>query len=395
MGRGLNSYRKIRKLCSGKECGVRCRKCALHLKGLVQVMDRQKERYEKVVNILEEKQLDAILVSNGYNMRYISGFSGATGYLYLSRNRKVVVTDSRYTIQAKEEAKDYEVLEVHGKYTDLIGGILHEEQARIVGFEGKDFLFYDYSKWQEALPDIQWIALEDELSDLRIIKTADELEKIKKAEAIGDKAFEKILNIIRPGITELEVAAYLEFYMKEAGAEGLSFDTIVASGINSSKPHAVPGTKKIENGDFVTMDFGCLYQGYCSDMTRTIVVGHASEKQREVYDTVLKAQLAALDYIKAGLTGREIDAVARNIISDAGYGECFGHGLGHSVGLFIHENPRLSPGENSVILENVTETVEPGIYIENFGGVRIEDLVVVTKDGCENFTHSPKELIEI
>lgn len=358
-------------------------------------MNRFEERYQKVVKILEEKELDVIIVSNGYNMRYISGFSGATGYLYLSKKKKAVLTDSRYTIQAKEEAKDYEVLEVHGKYTELVKGLLEEEQVQKVGFEGKDFLCYDFSKWKEAMSKVEWVALEDELSDLRIIKTPDELEKIRKAEEIGDKAFTKILDVIKPGMTELEVAAHLEFFMKEAGAEGLSFDTIVASGINSSKPHAVPGRKKIEKGDFVTMDFGCLYEGYCSDMTRTIVVGKANEKQKQIYQIVLEAQLAALDFIKAGYTGKKIDRVARNVIDQAGYKDCFGHGLGHSVGLFIHENPRLSPSENNIILENVIETVEPGIYIENFGGVRIEDLVVVTKDGCQNFTHSPKELIEL
>lgn len=358
-------------------------------------MNGYQERYEKVVNILEQKELDAIVVSNGYNMRYISGFSGATGYLYLSRNKKVVLTDSRYTIQAKEEAPDYQVLEVHGKYTEVVSGLVEEEKAKRIGFEGKDFLCYDFLKWKEAFPNVEWYALEDELSDLRCVKTAEELEKIKKAEEIGDQAFLKILDQIRPGVTELEIAAYLEFYMKEAGAEGLSFDTIVASGVNSAKPHAVPGRKEIQKGDFVTMDFGCIYEGYCSDMTRTIVVGKASEKQKEVYQTVLDAQLAALEFIKAGYTGKEIDQVARDIIGNAGYKECFGHGLGHSVGLFIHENPRLSPNEDRIILENVIETVEPGIYIENFGGVRIEDLVVVTKDGCQNFTHSPKELIEL
>jgi len=353
------------------------------------------QSYDAIKQILEKKQLDAIVVSNGYNMRYISGFSGATGYLYLSVNRKVVLTDSRYTIQAKEEACGYEVIQIEKKYSDYIGELCAEDQAKKVGIEGKDFLCFDFQRWQKDRPEIDWLFLGDELTDLRRIKSEDELEKIKEAEHIGDIAFEKILDIIKPGMTELEIAAYLEFYMKQNGAEGLSFDTIVASGINSSKPHAVPGHKKIENGDFITMDFGCLYDGYCSDMTRTIVVGKANAEQKKIYQLVLDAQLAALDMIKAGLTGAEVDKVARDIIEKAGYGKCFGHGLGHSVGLFIHESPRLSPSESSILLPNVTQTVEPGVYIENFGGVRIEDLVVVTKDGCENFTHSPKHLIEL
>lgn len=352
-------------------------------------------KYEKIIDILEQKQLDAIIVSNPYNMRYISGFSGGTGYLYLSRGKRAVLTDSRYTIQAKEEAKSFEICQVEKDYMDLIEALADQEQAKKIGLEGKDFLCSDFYKWKSLREDFEWTFLENELSDLRIIKTPEELERIKEAERIGDLAFERILNQIKPGMTELEVAAYLEFYMKQNGAEGLSFDTIVASGINSSKPHAVPSRKKIENGDFVTMDFGCIYEGYCSDMTRTVVVGKASDEQKKIYNTVLEAQKRGLETIKAGLTGAQVDQVARDYIKEMGFGKCFGHGLGHSVGLFIHENPRLSPNETTVLVENITETVEPGIYVENFGGVRIEDLVVVTSQGCENFTCSPKNLIEL
>ena len=196
-------------------------------------------------------------------------------------------------------------------------------------------------------------------------------------------------------MTELEVAAKLEYIMKLNGADKLSFESIVASGINSSKPHAEPGRKKIETGDFLTMDFGCVYQGYCSDMTRTIVVGKASEKQKEIYNTVLKAQLAVLDMLKPGLKGKEYDKVARDVIYGAGFEGYFGHGLGHSVGLEIHENPRFSMIEEDIVEAGMIMTVEPGIYIPDFGGVRIEDMVVLTEDGYENLTHSRKELIEL
>jgi Xaa-Pro aminopeptidase len=256
-------------------------------------------------------------------------------------------------------------------------------------------LYATYHKLKESLMVKELVPVGDEITRLRRIKTPQELEYIKRAEAIGDEVFTDILDYIKPGKTELEIAARMEYLLKVKGAQKSSFPAIVASGINSSMPHAVPTQKKIEKGDFLTMDFGCVYEGYCSDMTRTIVIGKADAKQKEVYNTVLKAQLAVLDFIKAGYTGREVDQVARDIIYGAGYEGCFGHGLGHSVGLFIHESPRLSPSEEEVILAGMTETVEPGIYIKGFGGVRIEDLVVVTETGCENFTHSEKKFIEL
>lgn len=353
-------------------------------------------KLERINNLLQNMKLDALLISNGYNMRYISGFSGATGYLFISNHRKVILTDSRYTIQANAESLGFEVLEViNNDYIALLNELLQESKAHNLGIEENDLLYGKYLKLKENLKVEEFVPVGSEITNLRIIKEEDELKYIKKAEEIGDLAFTKILDIIKPGMTELEVAAHLEFIMKTNGAEGLSFDTIVASGVRSSMPHATPTDKKIELGDFVTMDFGCLYKGYCSDMTRTIVVGKASDKQKEIYHTVLKAQLAALDFIKAGIKGKDIDAVARNIIYSAGYDQCFGHGLGHSVGLEIHEEPRLSPTETSLILENTIETVEPGIYVKDFGGVRIEDLVLVTKEGHINFTHSEKKLIEL
>lgn len=353
------------------------------------------DKIEIVRNLLIEKELDAVLIVNGYNMRYISGFSGATGYLYISQHKAVILTDFRYIIRAQEENKGFEVLEVTERYSKIIHSLVTDDKVKKIGFEAADTTYADYKKLEEELKEATFYSIGDLLSDLRNIKTIEELERIEKAAAIGDKAFFEMLHIIKPGMTELEIAAHLEYSMKRNGAEGLSFDTIVASGIHSSMPHAVPTTKKIEYGDFVTMDFGCIYQGYCSDMTRTIVIGKANDRQKKVYDIVLQAQLKALDFIKAGYQGKEIDKVARDIIYQAGYEGCFGHGLGHSLGLFIHEEPRLSPKEERIIQENMVETVEPGIYIKDFGGVRIEDLVVVTNGGCQNYTHSPKELIEI
>ncbi len=354
------------------------------------------DNYKRVQDVLQKLSLDGILISNGNNMRYISGFAGETGYVYITDKRHAVITDFRYTIQAELEAEGYEVITIGGSgYEEAINDLLKTDGVNKLGFESWDMLFGTYHDLHDRLVVNEMIPVGHEITNLRRIKTSRELEFMRKAEAIGDEVFSDILTFIKPGMTELEVAAQIEYLLKVKGGTACSFPAIVASGINSSMPHAVPSQKKIEIGDFLTMDFGCVYEGYCSDMTRTIVIGKASEKQKEVYNTVLEAQMAALNFIKAGYKGKEIDKVARDIIYKAGYEGCFGHGLGHSVGLHVHENPRLSPSEEDLILAGMTETVEPGIYIKGFGGVRIEDLVVVTEDGCQNFTNSEKNLIEL
>lgn len=345
----------------------------------------------------QELPAEAVLVSSEYNMRYLSGFRGGEGYLFLTPDRSTVIVDSRYTTQAKEETEDFDVVEIDSGrgFGDVIAELVRETHTGSLLFEEQHLTYGEVMKLKEKCPVIDWVPAGEILNRLRTVKTEEELTRIRRAEAIGDMAFQKILEELRPGMTELEVAARLEYHMREAGTAKNSFDTIVASGIHSAMPHAIPSEKKIEKGDFVTMDFGCIYEGYCSDMTRTVVVGKANEKQKEIYNTVLKAQLAAIEAVRPGRKGSEVDAVARSIIADAGYGEYFGHGLGHSVGLLIHENPSLSPKCHVVLQENVIETVEPGIYVPGFGGVRIEDLVCVTAEGCENYTHSPKELIEL
>ncbi|MDD3172437.1 MAG: aminopeptidase P family protein [Herbinix sp.] len=354
------------------------------------------DNYKKVQKLLQKLSLDAVIISNGNNIRYISGFAGGTGYLYLSESRHAVITDSRYTIQAEQEAEGYEIITIEGgSYVEALNDFLITDRINRLGFEDEDMLFGTYSRLKASLTVKEFVPVGNEITNMRKIKTPRELEFIKKAESIGDQVFTEILDFIKPGRTELEIAAKIEYLLKIRGGNDISFPSVVVSGINSSKPHGVPTHKKVENGDFLTMDFGCIYEGYCSDMTRTIVIGKANEKQKDIYNTVLKAQMAALEFLKAGYQGREVDKVARDIIYGAGYKGCFGHGLGHSIGLEIHENPRLSAYEEDIILAGMTETVEPGIYVKGFGGVRIEDLVVVTEDGCENFTHSRKELIEL
>lgn len=353
---------------------------------------------ERILKLLEQENVEAVLISDGYNMRYLSGFCGATGYLYLSGKQQVLMTDSRYTTQAKKEAPQFDVVEVSASqgYPQWIASCIQKDAVKSIGFEDQQMICAEFKKISSQVSeDVQWKEMGEKVNQMRCIKTDQEIEKIARAEEIGDLAFQRILGDIKPGVTELTIAAKLDYYMRELGAEGNSFDTIAASGLHSAMPHAIPSEKKLEQGDFLTMDFGCRYPGYCSDMTRTVVLGKASDKQKEIYGIVLEAQTAALEQIRAGKTGAEIDKVARDIIAEAGYGDCFGHGLGHSTGLFIHEEPRLSPKCHTVLQEQVTMTVEPGIYVPEFGGVRIEDLVVITEKGCRNLTHSPKELIEL
>lgn len=352
---------------------------------------------EKMKSLLEQEGLDAILAADPYNIRYLSGFRGGSGYLFLTKERSVLLTDSRYTTQAREETKDCEILEVSVQkpYEVCLKELCEQENVSLLGFEDTFMTYFQVEKLRKEIGVRKWQALGEKLNQLRIIKSAKELDCIRRAEAIGDEAFSYILGELRPGMTEIEAALLLEGAMRKKGAEGLSFDTIVASGLHSAMPHAIPGEKRIETGDFVTMDFGCIYQGYCSDMTRTVVMGKAEQKQKELYQLVLEAQEKALELISAGRTGREVDEAARGHIAAAGYGAYFGHGLGHSLGLFIHEEPRLSPKEERVLEPGMVMTVEPGIYLPGFGGVRIEDLVEIKEDGFENYTHSEKRLIEL
>ncbi len=366
---------------------------------------------KRMERILLARQLDGILVSSSANMRSSVGFRGE-GIIFVSRNRPLVFTDSRYTIAAKEECPEADVIQYKKNIyeswlTELLERLGREAVVGMsIGFEDETMTIQTYQTIhallkKHELENMTLVPLHKQLDQLRQVKTEQELLDIEKAEQIGDSAFARIVDKIRDSrsqgvnITEKQVAAYLEFYMKEMGAEGTSFDTIAASGIHSYMPHAIPTDKVLEEGDFLTMDFGCRVNGYCSDMTRTVVIGKAGERQREIYDVVLRAQTAAIQAVKPGIKGCEVDAVARNIIREAGYGDCFGHSLGHSVGLMIHETPCFSPKDETVLEPGMVITVEPGIYVEGFGGVRIEDVVAVTEDGCRNLTHSPKGLMEL
>lgn len=348
--------------------------------------------HKKLNAFIKEEKL--VLITSPYNMRYFSGFTGGEGAVLISENEKVLLTDSRYTEAAQNEAQDFLVLETRNKETE-ISEYVKRNNIKEVLFE-EDFLnVKEYFKLKKALGEIPLTSFSQKLNELRMIKTEEEIEYIKEAELICCRSFEKILGVIKPGLSEKEVAAELEYYLRLEGGEGTSFETIVVSGKRSSLPHGIPSEKKIEKGDFLTLDFGCMFKGYCSDMTRTIVVGKASEMQKKVYNVVKEAQKAGLDSIYEGKSASQADGCAREVIEKNGYGKYFGHALGHGVGLMIHELPTLSPKSEVVLKENMVVSCEPGIYIPDFGGVRIEDLVCVKKDKCLNLTQAAKELIEL
>ena len=287
---------------------------------------------EKAEIIFHSKQVDAVILTSPANMRYMAGFCGE-GYVYLSEKKQFLVTDSRYTIAAKKESPDFETIcyQAGGYYSALLQTV-EEEHIQRLGFEDLNMTVAEYEKLKNELEgkDVILVPLGNSVKQLRQIKEDWEIHRIRQAEAIGDRAFKRLLGEVKAGMTEKQVAARLEFFMKEEGAEGLSFDTIAASGPHSAMPHAVPTDRKLTKGDLLTMDFGCLYQGYCSDMTRTIAIGKVSEEQRKIYDVVKKAQETALAGIRPGMTGAQIDKLARNVIKKAGYGEYFGHALGHN-----------------------------------------------------------------
>lgn len=333
----------------------------------------------------------AVLISGYPNIFYYSGFTSGDAYLLISKDRRIIITDSRYTIQAKEQAKDFDVADISRGWEKIFGDI----PENLIRFEDEKMTVAEYSRLRAAAHGKELVRSQRDIDAPRRIKDSDEIRLISEAEKIGDDAFSYVLGLVRPGMTELEVALELETHMKKNGASGLSFETIAASGVRSAMPHGAASGKVIEKGDFLTLDFGCVYKGYCSDMTRTIVVGRANERQREIYGVVLKAQQAAIDGIHEGIACSEADAIARRIISDAGYGENFGHSLGHSVGIEIHESPNFSPKSKDTLENGNVLSVEPGIYIDGFGGVRIEDLIAVSDGEIIDLTHSPKELIEL
>lgn len=347
---------------------------------------------ERLDSIL--KKADGVLLTSSHNMRYFSGFTGGEGAVLITKEGRALLTDARYIEQAETETNGFDLTETND-WMKTVGETVEKENLKSIVFEDEVLSAAQYKKLLEIAKGCELVFGSGELAALRMVKTAEELDKIRRAEELGCKAFEYILDFIKPGIREKDIALELEYFMKKHGAEGLSFDTIAISGARTSLPHGVPTDKKVQKGDFVTLDFGCIVDGYCSDMTRTVVVGKATDEQKKLYNTVKIAQQKGLDAICQGVKGCDADKAARDYIAAAGYGGYFRHSLGHGVGLLVHELPNLSPRSEIVLTENMVISCEPGIYIPGFGGVRIEDLVRVTRDGCENLSSATKELTEL
>ena len=353
------------------------------------------KRLEKLREALQEKELDAILISTEENRRYMSGFSGSAGYLLVSQDDAVLATDFRYVEQAGRQSPDFRVERIASGLA-WFPKLASELGVTRVGFESQQMTYSTHTAFQKAIEDAEgsekpeMVSTAGIVEKLRAFKDEDELKLLARAIEIGDEAFELVAPTIEAGITEREIAWELEKAMRERGAEKIGYDIIVAAGANGALPHHRASDKIVEDGDAIVIDMGAVYEGYTGDMTRTIIVGEADETFLKVYDTVLRAQLEAEDKARAGMTGKEVDAIARDIITEAGYGDAFGHSLGHGIGLEVHEEPRISAQSDQVLEDGMVFTIEPGIYLSGWGGVRIEDNVVMENGRVRIMTRSHK-----
>ena len=348
---------------------------------------------EKYLTLLDG-EVDGLLLTSRYSRHYGAEFDIAEGVAIVSKQGSRYFTDSRYIESAENGIRGFEVLVMNreNNYFKRINDAIADFGITALGYEEDYLTVAEFMGYEKNL-NAKLVPMCKKINGFRAVKEAWELDRMRKAQEITDKAFAEVLPRIKVGMTELELQAELIYCLYKNGGEGLSFDPIVVSGPNTSLPHGVAGNRVIREGDFITLDFGVLYQGYCSDMTRTVAVGHATEEMKEVYYTVLKAQQAALAATKPGLTGKEIDGIARQIITDAGYGKYFGHGYGHSIGMECHEAPNLGPSGETVMQAGNVASAEPGIYLPGKFGVRIEDCVIFTEDGIEDMAKSPKDLI--
>ena len=349
-------------------------------------------RIVKIRGYLEEKGIDAFLVIKPQNIRYLSGFTGSSAQLLITKSKSYLVTDFRYLEQAHKQSSNYQVIKQEKKMTDTIKEICLQEEIKEVAFEEDHMVFKMYETYCQSL---NLLPASQFLTKIRAIKDQEEIILLKKAIALADQAFTHILSYIKPGVKEKDIALELEFFLRKNGADAKSFDFIVASGPRGALPHGVASHKEIKMGELVTMDFGCIYEGYCSDITRTVGVGELDDKQKKIYNIILESQLTGLNFIQANIECQDVDRIAREVIIKAGYGEYFGHSLGHGVGLEVHEEPKLAKGNDQLLQPGMVITIEPGIYISGFGGVRIEDIVLIHENNIEILTKSCKDLLII
>jgi Xaa-Pro aminopeptidase len=339
---------------------------------------------------LTEHELDAIVVSQPENRRYLSGFTGSAGWLFISAERAILATDFRYFDQVGREAPEFQLAKITTNVDNLLPELVTDLTIERLGFESQHVTVDQLHSWAQAAEGVEWVPLKDTVEAIRAVKEEDEIEALRRSVALTDAAFAHMLEVIEPGMTEQEAAWEIETYMRTHGASKVAFDLIVAAGPNGALPHARAGDHIIQPGEPIVIDIGCVVEGYCSDMTRTFCLGEPSARYLEVWNIVRKAQEAAEAAIRAGISGKEADSVARDLIAEAGYRGYFGHGLGHGVGLAVHENPRASQLSDHTLEAGMTLTVEPGIYLPGEFGVRIEDLVIIREEGVEILTRTPK-----
>ncbi|HTB34509.1 MAG TPA: aminopeptidase P family protein [bacterium] len=344
---------------------------------------------------LVQEKLDALLVYSAVNRNYLSRFTGSSGALLVTLKQAWFLTDSRYTLQAGRQVQGARVLLQKKNLLVEAMALIKAHGLRRVGFEAGHVTVAEHQFLCKELPKAQWLPTRGLVEGFRLIKDAEEREALRAAARIADRTFHHILPFIKPGVREDALAGEMEHFFRRQGAEGPSFETIVASGWRSALPHGVASDKRVEKGDMIVFDFGCRYQGYCSDMSRSVVVGRPSPLQRKIYGIVQKAQAAGLAAARPGRRAGDVDAASRGVIARAGYAKLFGHGTGHGVGAEVHENPRVGPKAPEALVPGVAITVEPGIYLDGRFGVRIEDLVLITKAGHENLYRSTKQLITV
>ena len=352
------------------------------------------QRIERLKSIMKNNGYNSFYTSNITNVRYLSGFTGSSGFLLITDNDDHFFSDGRYTEQSKHEVYNQKI-HITANHLKYINDENLLDKSWSLCFEGNHLSYDMYSKFQKALNIKELIAANDIVENIAAVKDQSEIDALQCAVDITDRVFDIILTEIKVGVTEKHIASRMSYLFKQEGGDGDSYDPIVASGANGALPHATPSENTIKHGDFIVMDFGALYKGYHADMTRTVVVGEASDKHKEIYDIVLESQLAGISYAKSGIKCSELDKACRDVIEAKGYGDLFMHSTGHGLGLEVHTMPRISSINHNLLEENNVITIEPGIYIAGWGGVRIEDDCIIKKDSCQPMNKSSKELIVI